>query len=324
MKPTFLLFHAECVNEEVNAVCHLVFVPVNDGEPGTPIEFFFNPEAPFKFVCSGISKKQVDEFPTFNEKWHEVQKLIESYPYAVCTADGYGARALCGTLHRLKIPFNSFRYCNAKALCRRSLNLFTYNFDYMCDHFLGKYIEPFYPVDVALGWTLIALKALDECTESSIEESLNVMMINPGLIAPKEFVPSRCIKIYSKRKYTKFNPENIEIAEVPDHPLFEMNVVFTGKMDSMSRNEARAAVIRIGGLAPENLTKETDYLVVGKQDLRVVGEKGLSGKMKTAEKYRSQGLPIEVIDETDFLEMLGDANTNSNPLLYPDFQIIRE
>ena len=91
---------------------------------------------------------------------------------------------------------------------------------------------------------------------------------------------------------------NIEV-----HRLDGLNVVFTGKMQ-MPRDEARKAVIRIGGFAPKGLTQDTDYLVVGVQDLRVVGESGLSSKMKTAQKYREKGLPIEVISEADFLEMI--------------------
>jgi len=34
------------------------------------------------------------------------------------------------------------------------------------------------------------------------------------------------------------------------------------------------------------------------------GGKGLSGKMKTAAKYKEKGCDIEIIDEQDFLEML--------------------
>lgn len=67
---------------------------------------------------------------------------------------------------------------------------------------------------------------------------------------------------------------------------------------------AREAVVKVGGFAPSSLNSSTDFLVVGNQDLRVVGEKGLSGKMKKAAEMRSKGLPIEVINEFDFLEML--------------------
>lgn len=38
----------------------------------------------------------------------------------------------------------------------------------------------------------------------------------------------------------------------------------------------------------------------------IVGEKGLSGKMKNAAKFKEKGSSIEVIDEQDFIGMFGD------------------
>ena len=64
-------------------------------------------------------------------------------------------------------------------------------------------------------------------------------------------------------------------------------------------------MVKAGGNAPDTLTTSTDLLVVGVQDIRVVGEKGLSGKMKKAEQFKAKGFNIEIIDEEDFLQMLG-------------------
>ena len=72
----------------------------------------------------------------------------------------------------------------------------------------------------------------------------------------------------------------------------------------MPRADARRAVVAVGGQAPERVTKDLDYLVVGTQDLRVVGESGLSGKMKLAAHFNEKGSEIEVITEQDFMEML--------------------
>ena len=136
-------------------------------------------------------------------------------------------------------------------------------------------------------------------------EFLDKNKIEPGLLSTKEFKPSICLRDYSKRKEHKFDPSDIVVEADPEHLLFGMNVVFTGKLESLKRDDARSLVIKVGGNAPDRLTTETDYLVVGVQDLRVVGEKGLSGKMKSAAKYKEKGFPIEIIDEKDFLDMMG-------------------
>ena len=51
--------------------------------------------------------------------------------------------------------------------------------------------------------------------------------------------------------------------ESPEHPLRGETVVFTGKLWSLGRKEARAVVERLGGSADEEVTLRTTLLVVG-------------------------------------------------------------
>lgn len=305
MKPTFLLFHAENVNELQNSICHLILIPVIDGQPQEPQEYFFNPEARFLFVMSGITEDQVLSFPTYAEQWPTVQSIFDKFDMTVCTGEGYSAHALYGTLTRHCIKFNPVRYCNAKAICRRSLDEISYGLDYLSLRYYNDLIDEHEPVAVAQRWCDLALKGLSSQPDQTLEDFLKRAKISVGNFTIEDFTPSLCIRVYSKRVHKTFDPSSVDVDADPDNPFYGMNVVFTGKMESMTRNEARAAVVRVGGEAPDRLTQETDYLVVGVQDLRVVGEKGLSGKMKSAAKYKEKGLPIEVIDEKAFIEMIG-------------------
>lgn len=304
MTPSFVLFHVETINEDQNAVCHMILIPVVDGIPQAPQEFFFNPESSFLRVMSGITDSQVKSFPTFALQWPKVQDVFNQFEMAVCSAEGYSARALYNTLTRLGIPFSPIRYCNAKAICRRTLNEVSYSLDYLSYKLYGDTIQSYEPERIAQRWCDLAIKGLDGVSELSLADYLSAAKIQPGEIAQVSFTPSLCKRDYSKRNPSTFDPSSVAVDADPINPFYGMNVVFTGKMETMKRDDARAAVVRIGGQAPERLTKETDYLVVGVQDLRVVGEKGLSGKMKTAAKYKEKGLPIEIIDEQDFLSML--------------------
>lgn len=305
MKPTFALIHSESVNKDLDSVCHLIIVPVIDGKRQPSKEFFFNPEAHFYFVMSGIEESEINKYPTFNEQWSEVQSILDGFDMCMSSADGNTARSIFGTLTRLVVKFNPIRYCNAKSICRRTLDEVSYSLDYLSYKFYEDWISINDPVAIAERWTDLALKGLENAEEESLEAFLSTAKIQEGLLSPEEFTPSLCKKDYSKRKDRPgFDPSSITVDAQPDNDLYGMNVVFTGKMESMKRDDARAAVVRIGGFAPERLTMDTDYLVVGVQDLRVVGEKGLSGKMKTAAKYKEKGCDIEIIDEQDFLEML--------------------
>lgn len=304
MTASFILFHAENVNEDRNSICHLILVPVIDGKTQQPQHFYMNPAAPFYMVSSGISAEKVESFAPVSKVWPQIQAIIDEYPIAVCSADGYSALSLFGTLSRLKVPFNPIRYCNAKSILRRSMKEVSYSLDYLSAKYYGNFLTAGMPTKIAERWVELVVKSLEDKNVSSLDDFLIDVKIKIGTISKDEFTPSKCKRDYVVRNANLLDTSSIEVDAQPNNPLFGLNVVFTGKMESMKRDEARAAVIRIGGNAPERLTQETDLLVVGVQDLRVVGEKGLSGKMKTAEKYRAAGCPIEIIDEADFIEML--------------------
>lgn len=306
MKPSFVIFQAECVNQNADSACHLIMLPVVDGIKQEPKEFFFNPEARYVLVCSGISSKDVENFPKFKEIWPEIQKEFSKYPIAVSTADGYSARALHGTLQRLGVDMAPIAYCNAKAICRKTIDSVSYSLDFLSFEKFKDSVDPYDPLAVTDRWCDLVLMGLEHSEEPDLISFLRNNLISQGLLSNDEFVHSLCKRDYSARRANAFKPESVEVNADTNNPFYGMNVVFTGKLENVKRDDARAMVVRVGGMAPERLTTETDYLVVGGQDLRVVGEKGLSGKMKTAAKYKDKGYPIEIIDEADFFQMLSE------------------
>ncbi|MBW3514937.1 DNA polymerase III subunit epsilon [Shewanella sp. NKUCC01_JLK] len=86
-------------------------------------------------------------------------------------------------------------------------------------------------------------------------------------------------------------------------PMFGQTIVFTGEL-SMTRAEAFAAVSEIGFEIKNSITKRTNYLVVGDQDLSVVGQSGLSSKQIRVGVLRESGVNIKVINETELYKIL--------------------
>jgi len=83
----------------------------------------------------------------------------------------------------------------------------------------------------------------------------------------------------------------IEAVRRPKHqPLRGMTFVFTGEMESMSREEAKEKVRSLGGEASETVSKKTTYLVTGP---------GAGSKLKKAEK-----LGAAVLNESEFLALI--------------------
>jgi DNA polymerase III subunit epsilon len=90
-----------------------------------------------------------------------------------------------------------------------------------------------------------------------------------------------------------------------DHPLFGRVVVFTGALDCMTRREAFQVVANLGGEPGDGVTKHTNLLVCGDQDVRkLAAGHAMSHKLEKAHALRVQGLDIELIGETEFRRML--------------------
>ena len=88
------------------------------------------------------------------------------------------------------------------------------------------------------------------------------------------------------------------------HPLFGKVCVFTGALQRMLRKEAMQAVINLGGICEDNVTKHTNYLILGNNDYCSTLKGGKSNKHKKAEQYKLAGQDIEIISEDVFYELL--------------------
>lgn len=88
------------------------------------------------------------------------------------------------------------------------------------------------------------------------------------------------------------------------HPLYNKTCVFTGKLDRFVRKDAMQAVVDLGGKCGNNVTKDTDFLILGNNDYCSSIKDGKSSKHKKAEKMKLSGSDIEIITENIFYEML--------------------
>lgn len=89
-----------------------------------------------------------------------------------------------------------------------------------------------------------------------------------------------------------------------DNPLFEQNVVFTGKMDSLVRKDAMQIVLESGGAPQNNVNKKTNILVLGDTAYASTVKNGATLKQQRAQQLAEDGQDIIVITESVFIDML--------------------
>lgn len=85
------------------------------------------------------------------------------------------------------------------------------------------------------------------------------------------------------------NWRNVEKVEIADNPLKDKNVVLTGTLSSLSRDEAKALLQRLGCKVAGSVSSKTDYLIAGEK----------AGSKLT----KAQELGVKVLTEEAFLAM---------------------
>jgi|TARA_B100000959_G_scaffold40564_1_gene40223 DNA polymerase-3 subunit epsilon len=79
-------------------------------------------------------------------------------------------------------------------------------------------------------------------------------------------------------------------------PFYMKKVVFTGVLSNISRKEAANKVKYLGADIDHNITKRTNFIIVGRNPGPV--------KMKKIIKFNEEGYELEIIEELEFLEMI--------------------
>jgi DNA ligase (NAD+) len=96
------------------------------------------------------------------------------------------------------------------------------------------------------------------------------------------------INVMKKFNKASIVPQNKEIAD--NAPLQGKSFVFTGTMENMGRNDAKALVENLGGTIHSSVTKKTTYVVTGSEP----GSK--------LDKAKSSG--IKILSEEEFLKLI--------------------
>jgi len=276
----------------------LIRPPELDFETGLP---FFDD---FNISIHGITPEMVVDAPTFDHVWAELSEHFKDRLLLAHNTrfDMYVVRDSC-SWYEISPGDHSFA-CSYRLAQATWPDLATYRLDALAEEF-DIALDHHNALSDAQCCAQIARRAADKAGVCTIEETAEKLGFRLGLLSDTEYRPFSNAKSGersggSRRKLSEIRAMG---EAPPDHPLFGKNLCFTGTLTSMTREAAAQLAINVGASAASNVSKKTDYLVVGVTDLGLVRD-GSSSKMRKAVELREGGHPIEIIDEEEFLRLL--------------------
>lgn len=314
----FIAFDFETANRYRHSICSAGMIIVEDGKVIDSIYQLINPEEPFddyNIAIHGINPRDVKSSPTFNEFYENIRGTIQDKLMVAhnLSFDGY---ALRDNLLRYKIqPAFNRLLCTYQLSKKLLVGQSSYSIKSLCQYY-GINLENHHnALDDAKACAELMLKLSSNYQLLDFDSVFLKTGIKPGEIS--EQLISKGIFITSnigdkKNRFSSLKIPDIKVNRDADkeNPFFNKNVVFTGKLNLFSRKEAAEIVADKGGYPQNNITKDTDYIVLGNfDDSMIKGNK--SSKLERAEKMISEGSTLEIISEEDFLQLMSDPQIES-------------
>jgi len=146
----------------------------------------------------------------------------------------------------------------------------------------------------SIGQWRAAIVDANQADSDALRELINIDQIGPGVAKDLiEFMAESHNKDVLDDLESVLTIQDVEAPQVSDSPVNGKTVVFTGKLELFSRNEAKVKAESLGAKVAGSVSAKTDYLVAGP---------GAGSKLKKAEE-----LGVTVLDEQGWLDLI--ANT---------------
>lgn len=304
MTYSYVALDVETANSFRGSICSIGLVKFQNGKVVDSFYSLINPEEDFDYRninIHGITQKDILNSPIFPEIRQRIIDFIGTN-IVVSHFAQFDIGALKDAYLKYNLDFDDVKFVCSYRLAKIALpGLINYKLKTLTKE-LNIKLEHHNALSDAKASGLILGYLLSANSYSDIDEFLyNYHYNKTGLHGQYGF--NRQLKGDYKSNLI-YQPTDEEKALMnPDHYFYGLYFCFTGKLERMTRKEANTMVALTGGIPEKSVTKNTNILVVGEQDWRVVGESGLSSKMKKAQSLLENGQNIEIMTEDDFIKM---------------------
>jgi len=280
----FIALDVETANSDMSSICQIGIAKYIDSQLVEEWSSLINPEDYFNDINTsihGITEKDVLTSPTFPELANELGKFLNN---TVC---------VCHThFDRVSI---------SKAAAKYGLEVFTT--DWLDSARVARRAWPqFSERGYGLG-NISAFLGYEFEHHDALEDAKAAGQII--LAASKEI--NLDIDGWLRRVNLPISPTRAQTSVArdgdPEGTLHGEVIVFTGTLD-ITRSQAADLAAAAGCQVKSGVTKKVTLLVVGDQDVQKLAGHRKSSKHRKAEQLISEGIPIRILRETDFKEMV--------------------
>lgn len=304
----FAALDFETANSFIGSICAIGLAIVDNGSIVDKRYWLIKPHKDycyfnsFNVMIHGITKSMVNDSEEFNVIYkNELLPLIQDHILVAHNAS-FDMSALRHVLDLYQIDYPQIQYlCTYKAALKTWVGLENYKLDTISE-FLSFEFTHHNAQEDALACANILIAILNKNRLNDIRTLSELIGLKLGQLYANGYNPCS-IKSSHRVDCSLITPES-QAFDI-DNDFYGKKVVFTGTLLSMPRKEAMQRVVNVGGTISDTLTVDTDFLVMGIHNYSKFNYGQVSSKAKKAKLLISQGCKIQIIDEKEFIRIIG-------------------
>lgn len=301
----FTAIDFETANERRNSPCSIGIAVVKDEHVVEKIHHLIRPKEmrfmPINIGIHGIRPATVQNEPEFDKVWEKIKRYFNGNLVIAHNAS-FDISVLRKTAELYDIDLPEFKYICTMKLSKNfykgieNAKLNTVN------DFLGYEFKHHDALYDALACSNILLNIASELKCDDIDEISKLVGVSIGTVDGIGYKPSRIKGMVMKTSNRIYVPKKRSVFERLKADAYKNEVVvFTGRLDSMTRDEAMGLVRALGGTTGSSVTRKTTILVTNMKDAKDLRREEMSTKLKRAVDLNAKGQNIRLLNEEEFL-----------------------
>lgn len=304
----FISIDFETANNDMTSACSLGIAVVKDLEIVNTEYYLINPLTKVfnsdNIAIHGITYDDVKECDSFDILWDHISHYFNNI--VIAHNSQFDMSVLKNLFNAYSLPHDNFTYLDSIMISNSVCGCGTGLSDRASYFGIDEGIHH-NALDDAITCARIVISSVMAYGCNSFLQ----FAIKYDKLSSKDIDNIKANKTFLKKSklpdYVHLNLSNMAAATTDfntNHPFYGKNIVLTGELNNFSRPDAIQKILDVGGIVKSSVSKKIDYLIVGVQDINLVGSDGMSSKEEKAYELNNNGCNIQIINEEEFMKLL--------------------